>query len=262
MCVCRCGGGEDARFRMCDCKECTYKREQMCILTHNDAEPLTGCDLVKTKEKGKAKKWTIKMLEMKNNRKRRNRKVESEGRNIDQKIGKREENRERCRCLEVLEKGQVQLIRLINWAVYEEAAPALRCLSVLPLWCLTSGSDRVEPSLELNLQADSSVSHQRSESCPPSQHLLSAPSQRTRRSKQATLSYTTGSMTIPPRRVSLHLPVSCTISSGAFSEVQFVTLLFSRSQTVPVLFPVPRIICLNKHSLISSVSGCSLHVGQ
>ncbi|MED6286654.1 hypothetical protein CHARACLAT_008313 [Characodon lateralis] len=55
-----------------------------------------------------------------------------------------------------------------------------------------------EPSLELNLQADSSVSHQRSESCLPSQYLLSAPSQRTRRSRRATLSYTTGSMTIPP----------------------------------------------------------------
>ncbi|MEQ2214397.1 hypothetical protein XENOCAPTIV_004999 [Xenoophorus captivus] len=136
----------------------------------------------------------------------------------------------RCRCLEVLEKGQVQLIRFINWAVYEEAVPALRCLSVLPLRCLTSGSDgvdqrfknRSEPSPELNLQADSSVSHQRRESCPPSQQLLLAPSQRTRRSRRAILSYTTGSMTIPP---------------GGFPCAYL--------QTVPVLFPVPRIICLN-----------------
>ncbi|MED6233138.1 hypothetical protein ATANTOWER_007282 [Ataeniobius toweri] len=99
--------------------------------------------------------------------------------------------------------------------------------------------NRSEPSLKWNLQADSSVSHQRSEFCPPSQHLLSAPSQRTRRSRRATLFYTTESMTIPP---------------GGFPCAYL--------QTVPALFPVPRIICLNIHSLISSVSGCSLHVGQ
>ncbi|MEQ2192899.1 hypothetical protein XENOCAPTIV_019421, partial [Xenoophorus captivus] len=58
--------------------------------------------------------------------------------------------------------------------------------------------NRSVPSLELNLQVDYSVSHQRNKSCPPSQHLLSAPFQRTRRSRRATLSYTTGSVTIPP----------------------------------------------------------------
>ncbi|MEQ2197746.1 hypothetical protein XENOCAPTIV_002765, partial [Xenoophorus captivus] len=79
--------------------------------------------------------------------------------------------------------------------------PVLTLPGALPLDPMELTRDlknRSEPSPELNLQADSSVSHQRSESCPPSQHLLSAPSLRTRRSRRATLSYTTGSMTFPP----------------------------------------------------------------
>ncbi|KAK5615259.1 hypothetical protein CRENBAI_003826 [Crenichthys baileyi] len=108
---------------------------------------------------------------------------------------------------EVLELGQVQLIMLISWAVYEEPAPALRCLSVLPLRCTTSGSDGVDQRLEvnqfepipgLNLWADSSASLQPSESCSPSQHLPFGPSRQPRRVKLTTLSHTTGSMTISP----------------------------------------------------------------
>ncbi|MEQ2286840.1 hypothetical protein AMECASPLE_006511 [Ameca splendens] len=81
--------------------------------------------------------------------------------------------------------GQVQLIRLISWAVYEEAAPALRCLSVLPLRCITSGSDGVEQRLGvnqfepipgLNLWADSSVSLQLTNPVhPPSTSCLARP---------------------------------------------------------------------------------------
>ncbi|KAK5602955.1 hypothetical protein CRENBAI_017266 [Crenichthys baileyi] len=105
----------------------------------------------------------------------------------------------RCGFREVLELGQVQLIRLISWAVYEEAAPALRCLSVLPLRCMTSGSDGVDQRLEvnqfepipgLNLWADSSASLQPSESCPPSQHLPFGPSRQPRQVKLTTLSLT------------------------------------------------------------------------
>ncbi|MED6287533.1 hypothetical protein CHARACLAT_017315 [Characodon lateralis] len=103
--------------------------------------------------------------------------------------------------------GQVQLIRLISWAIYEEAAPALHCLSVFPLRCITSGSDGVdqrlgvnqfEPFPGLNLWADSSVSLQLSKSCPPSQHLLFGPSRPPRQVKLTTLSHTPGFLTVLP----------------------------------------------------------------
>ncbi|MEQ2230575.1 hypothetical protein ILYODFUR_030776 [Ilyodon furcidens] len=101
----------------------------------------------------------------------------------------------------------MQLIRLISWAVYEEAAPALRCLSILPLRCIMSVSDRVdqrlgvnqvEPIPGLNLWADSSVSLQLSESCPPSQHVLFGPSRPPRQVKLTTLSHTPGFLTVLP----------------------------------------------------------------
>ncbi|MEQ2178740.1 hypothetical protein GOODEAATRI_017279, partial [Goodea atripinnis] len=142
--------------------------------------------------------------------------------------------------------GQVQLI---SWAVYEEAAPALHCLSVLPLRCITSGSDGVdqrlgvnqfEPIPGLNLWADSSVSLQLSESCPPSQHLLFSPSRPPRRVKLTTLSHTPGFLTVLP---------------GGFTRayLQRIPLPFPDSQDYLLKIN----ICLNL-----SVSGCSLHVGQ
>ncbi|MEQ2232961.1 hypothetical protein ILYODFUR_016835 [Ilyodon furcidens] len=145
--------------------------------------------------------------------------------------------------------GQVQLIGLINWAVYEEAAPALRCLSVLPLRCIISGSDGVdwrlgvnqfEPTLGLNLWADSSVSVQLSESCPPSQHLLFGLSRPPRRVKLTTLSHTPGFLTVLP-------------DGFTRAYLQRIPLPFPDSQDYLLKIN----ICLNL-----SVSGCSLHVGQ
>ncbi|MEQ2306322.1 hypothetical protein AMECASPLE_007021, partial [Ameca splendens] len=73
--------------------------------------------------------------------------------------------------------------------------------------CITSGSDGVDQRLGvnqfelipgLNLWADSSVSLQLSESCPPSQHLLFGPSRPPRQMKLTTLSHTPGFLTDLP----------------------------------------------------------------